>query len=262
MGRTWLILVAATTLLFPAASIPQNTITTEQQVQRVAPPPPGASAADLEKSGDELRADKAYVDALDYYAAALKKQPSAVIYNKAGICELQMMHFGPAKKYFQQAVKLDAKYAEAHNNLGVTFYEQKKTKQAVKEYLKAVKLDDDSAAFHANLGTAYLSRKEFDKMSAEYSRALQLDPLVFEHSSLTGVSLRLGTPEDRARYDFLVAKVYASLGNSEESLRYLRKAMEEGYKQIGEVYKDNEFAVLRKDPRFTELMAQKPPAIP
>ena len=37
--------------------------------------------------------------------------------------------------------------------------------------------------------------------------------------------------------------------------------MEEGYKNINKVYTDSEFASLRTDPRFTELMAQKPPAI-
>jgi hypothetical protein len=38
--------------------------------------------------------------------------------------------------------------------------------------------------------------------------------------------------------------------------------MEDGYKDIKNVYKDNEFSTLRKDPRFTELMASKTPAIP
>ena len=37
--------------------------------------------------------------------------------------------------------------------------------------------------------------------------------------------------------------------------------MEEGYKNIEDVYKDGEFAELRKDPRFTQLMAARPPAI-
>jgi hypothetical protein len=45
-------------------------------------------------------------------------------------------------------------------------------------------------------------------------------------------------------------------------LHYLKKAMEEGYKDINNVYKDNEFSDLRKDPRFTELMAAKTTAIP
>ena len=42
----------------------------------------------------------------------------------------------------------------------------------------------------------------------------------------------------------------------------LKKALEEGYKDFNNVYKDVEFAELRKDKRFTELMAAKPPALP
>jgi rubrerythrin len=52
------------------------------------------------------------------------------------------------------------------------------------------------------------------------------------------------------------------MGVTERSLRYLKKAMEDGYKDIANVYKDNEFTELRKDPRFAELMAAKTVPIP
>ncbi len=38
--------------------------------------------------------------------------------------------------------------------------------------------------------------------------------------------------------------------------------MEEGYKDFKNVYKDEDFADLRKDKRFTELVATKNPALP
>ena len=59
-----------------------------------------------------------------------------------------------------------------------------------------------------------------------------------------------------------MAKLYAKMGATDRCLEHLRRALEEGYKGIGDVYKDAEFAELRKDPRFAELMAARPPAIP
>jgi len=91
---------------------------------------------------------------------------------------------------------------------------------------------------------------------------MELDPDVFERTSRGGVQAQLPSPEDRARYDYTVAKLYAKMGLSDRSLEYLRKAMEEGYKDFKNVYKDVEFAELRKDKRFTELMATKTPALP
>ena len=52
------------------------------------------------------------------------------------------------------------------------------------------------------------------------------------------------------------------MGFSDESLEYLKSAMEAGYKDLKNVYKDVEFAELRKNPRFVELMASKTAAIP
>ncbi len=72
---------------------------------------------------------------------------------------------------------------------------------------------------------------------------------------------QLPSPEDRARYDYTVAKLYAKMGLSDQSLEYLKKAMEAGYKDLKNVYKDAEFAQLRKNPRFTELMASKTPVL-
>jgi pentatricopeptide repeat protein len=60
----------------------------------------------------------------------------------------------------------------------------------------------------------------------------------------------------------MVAKMYAKAGNVDQSLEYLRKAMENGYKKINEVYTDQEFATLRTDKRFEELMAQRPQSLP
>jgi tetratricopeptide (TPR) repeat protein len=227
------------------------------------PPAPDASASALEARGDQLRVQKLYLDAMDYYRAALAKDShSAALINKIGITDLMMQRYREAKKSFEQAIKTDHKFASAYNNLGVVYYEQRKYGPAVKQYKKAIAIDGTSASYYSNLGAAYFSKKSFDSAVVAYQKAVEIDPNVFENSSRGGVQAQLPSPEDRARYDFTVAKLYAKMGFSDRSLEYLRKAMEEGYKDFKDVYKDAEFAELRKDKRFTELMDSKVPGLP
>lgn len=230
--------------------------------QRVAPPSATASADELVDRADVLHAQKQYLDAIDYYRAAIKKDNAAATWNKLGITYLQTNDLQQAHKCFDKSSKLDKTYPDAKNNLGVIYYMRKKYSKAIKYYKQAIALRDGAASFHSNLGTAYFSKKEISRAMAEYQRALQLDPAVFDHQSAAGVAAQLSSPEDRAHYSYVLAKMYAQSGNFDRSLNYLRKAMEDGYKGIDDVYKDQEFAGLRKDPRFNELMVSKPVAIP
>jgi tetratricopeptide (TPR) repeat protein len=234
-----------------------------QQVRIVEPPSPHAPAPQLERSGDQLRHEKMYADALDYYRAALKKEPkSAVLHNKAGITQMKMLRYREAKKDFERAIRLDGQYAEAHNNLGVIEYVNRKYRRAIRHYSKAVELQPERASFFSNLGTAHFARRDYKNASVAYLRALELDPAIFERQSEGGVSAHLSRPEDRARFAYTMAKMLARLGETERCLLYLRRAMEEGYRQIDNVYRDEEFAQVREDPRFAELMAAPPAPLP
>ncbi len=274
MGRQYLLCALLVAISLPTSLPAQlyqfDRVHSSEQVEispppmrRIGPPSSTATAADLEQRGDALRSDKFYLDALDYYHAALAKEPkSARLYNKIGINELQMAKFKEARKDFERSIKCDRQFADAYNNLGVIYYLQKKYKKAIKQYENALKLRQDSGSYYSNLGAAYFSKKDYVKASFAYSQALQLDPDIFERTSHNGVLAQMSSPADRARFYYVLAKLYAKSGITDRSLQYLRRAMEEGYKGIDDVYKDSEFAGLRKDPRFTELMAARPVAIP
>ena len=231
-------------------------------LHRVAPPPAQASPDELERRGDELRTEKNYLDAIDYYQAALRgMRGNATLINKIGICQLMMQHYKLARKSFEQALRSDRKHADAYNNLGVTYYAVHNYNAAIKQYEKAIALKNDAASFYSNMGTAYFGKREFEQAIRCYENAVELDPEIFDRSSHAGLQAKLPSPEDRAHYDYVLAKLYARTGETDRSLHYLKKDMEEGYAGIKAVYKDNEFSTLRKDPRFTELMAAKTLAI-
>ena len=266
---SWIRISFVVTLLAALLATPLQAQNSEQvevgspPLHRAEPPAPGATPEQLERRGDDLRSDKDYLDATDFYQAALKGEPgNASVYNKIGICQLMMQRYKEAKKSFEHAIRADRKYANAYNNLGVIYYQAHNYNGAIKHYEKAISLQDDAASFYSNMGAAYFGKKQFEKAIQNYSKAMQLDSDIFERTSHAGVMAQLPSPEDRAHYDYVLAKLYARTGVSERSLHYLKKAMEEGYRDIKNVYKDNEFAALRKDPRFTELMAAKTTAIP
>jgi tetratricopeptide (TPR) repeat protein len=269
--------ISSVLLLFAALLVLPSPAQNTEQLQvgppplhRADPPAPGASPEALEQRGDELREEKNWLDAIDYYQAALKHVPGdASLLNRIGICQIQARRLRESKKTLERAIRLDRRYADAYNNLGVVYYETGVSYhstsdfgKAIKMYDKAIALSDEYASYYNNRGAAYFAEKRYEQAAADYSTALKLDPDVFERTARAGVQAMLPSPEDRARYEYVVAKLYAKMGVNDRSLHYLRKAMEDGYKDIKDVYKDNEFSTLRKDPRFAELMAAKTLAIP
>jgi tetratricopeptide (TPR) repeat protein len=256
------VLLISSTAALAQISHPEQVQIAPPLVRAIDPPAPEATAAALELQADRLREDKLFLDALDYYHAALtKKAGDARLLNKIGVTELMMQRYKEARKSFEHAIRSDRQFADAYNNLGVIFYVSRKYGAAVKQYEKAIQVDNSSASFFNNLGAAYFSKRAFESAVQAYQHALELDPDVFERSSRGGVQAQLPSPEDRARYDYTVAKLFAKMGLSDQSLQYLKKAREDGYKDLKNVYKDVEFTQLRKNPRFTELMASNTPVI-
>ncbi len=235
----------------------------QQQPNAPSPIPDGsASAADLEQQGDALRAQKRYLDSLDFYSAAMAKHPTALLWNKEGMAYLFLQKYPEATKCFDRAIKADKKAPAGYNNRGYMEQREKNYGKAIKYYKKAVALAPDDAVFHYNMGTSYFGKHDYQMAALQYRTAYKLDPDIFDRVSRIGVMAQSGSPEDRAAFSFLVAKMYAQAGDFDRSLEYLRKAMEEGYKDIKRVYTDSEFASLRTDKRFEELMSQKPQPIP
>ena len=213
------------------------------------------TVAQLEAAGDAARLRKDYEQAARYFEAALKKdRKNAGLYNKLGLAELKGSNLQPARAAFQRAVKRDSKFADAQNNLGAVDYMEHNYGAAAKQFKKAAALDETRAAFHVNLGAAWFAQKKLERAVAEYARALELDPEALISSSRTGVTAQISSPEERAKYRYMLAKIYAKRGEAERCLECLRMAKEDGYRDLANVYKDEEFTDLRQDPRLAQII--------
>jgi tetratricopeptide (TPR) repeat protein len=116
-------------------------------------------------------------------------------------------------------------------------------------------LSPNSASIYSNLGTGYFARKDYKAATEAFTKALSLDPEVFEHKSTHGVLLQERSVEERAKYHYYLAKMYAQAGTNDRALMYIRKALEEGFKDKKKFQEEPEFARMRDLPEFKELLA-------
>lgn len=214
---------------------------------------PSQPTISLEMRADIMMARKMYREALDFYKQA--PQDSPVILNKMGIAHHQLTELNAAKRCYEQAAKVKPNYAEAINNIGTVYYAQKSYRRAIASYKKALEYSPTSASMLMNLGTAYFARKNYDLAFAAYQDALKLDPEVFEHRGTNGTLLQERSVEERAKFHFYLARTYAKAGANDRALMYLRKALEEGFKEKDKIFGGPEFAAMREMDEFKILMA-------
>jgi tetratricopeptide (TPR) repeat protein len=209
-----------------------------------------------EMRGDIYMARKMYREAIDVYKPGAVN--SAVLANKTGIAYHQLLDLPDAKKYYEKAIKLDRKYAEAINNLGAVYYAAKSYRRAVEQYRRALRYSPESASILSNLGTAYFARKQYKEASVAYEQALAIDPDVFEKKTTgAGTVLQERSVEERAKYHYYIAKTYAKRGANDLALQYIRKSLEEGFKEREKFLKDPEFASLQENLEFKQILAME-----
>ena len=110
-----------------------------------------------------------------------------------------------------------------------------------------------------NLGTSYYHQKKFDEAVEEYRLALGIDPNVAVQQSAMGTTVNAGGAD--VEFYFCLAKAFASMGNAEDAVRYLRRAIEDGYSDTKRIDEDPDFKKISQYPAYIELRRNPPVAI-
>ncbi len=219
---------------------------------QVPAPAPPRQPLSPEMRGDIFMARKMYREAAEMYAQM--PQNDALTWNKLGIAFHQMGNLPQAKKHYEKASKLNPKYAEALNNLGTIAYAQKNYRRATSFYKRAIELAPQSASMYSNLGTAHFARKKYEDAAMCYQKALELDPNVCESRGSQGTVLQERSVEERAKFHYYLAKLYAKNGRNDLALQYLRKCLEEGFKDREKIPDEEAFAQLKDNPEFLTIL--------
>jgi tetratricopeptide (TPR) repeat protein len=242
----------------PAPDQPARTV--QSQVINVGPAPPSPKEMQEERAKVQM-AEKRYEAAIQSYQDLLKSDPkNAVFMNMIGIAYLNLSNYDQAKKYFARASKADKKYSSAVNNLGMVYYHQKNFRVAIREYQKAVAIEPDLAGTHANLGFAFYNSNKFPEAAAEFQKALELDPRIFERNDRVGTMVQDRSVSNHGLFFFTMAKVYAQKGDATHCAEYLRKSLDEGYKDVGKAATDPAFKDVINDPAVQDVLVRVVPA--
>ncbi len=207
-----------------------------------------------EKKADILLARGEYAAAIAAYQGGNLK--SAIVWNNIGMAYHHLFALNEARKAYQQSLAINPRFAPAANNLAAVYYAQHEFKVAEHWYKKALKHTSESAVIYCNLGTAYFAENKNPKGVKMYQKAFSIDPGVFDPNRSAMVEGG-GSREQRVAINYYIAQTFAKAGKQDQALLYLRKAMDEGFKDRKRLIEDNDFAVLRTMPQFQQLLDQE-----
>jgi tetratricopeptide (TPR) repeat protein len=232
-----------TTLAATSNSAPATDVATSPLTAPLSP----------EIEGDLLMVHHSYAAAIEAYQRQTER--SAVLANKIGVAYHHLFALDQARKYYQQALAINPHYADALNNLAAVYHGQHEYKQAERTYKQALKYSPNAAITYCNLGTSYFADEKYKPGMEAYHKALALNPNIFDPHQVQIVQ-ETSTRRQLVAVNYYLAKTYATAGKVEESIGYLRKALEAGFRDRKQLMKDKEFATLRDTPEFHQLMEQ------
>jgi len=84
--------------------------------------------------------------------------------------------FDEAISHYQQALRINPSYADAHNNLGFTLAQQGKGEEAMEHYRQALRINPDHKRAHNNLGLALAETGKFEEAASHFAAVVRLEP--------------------------------------------------------------------------------------
>jgi len=143
-------------------------------------------------------------------------------------------------EFYNQAIKLNPRYAKAYNYRGLAYFEKKFYEMAVNDYHKAITLEPNNANPYNNLGNYYAVKKDYDRALREYDKAITLSPNDARIYSNRGFAYDRKKDPENAMKDYnkaleldpKLAKAYINRGGLYIEKKELDKALQDFDKAI------------------------------
>ena len=160
------------------------------------------------KQGVALHQQGELSEAERIYGEVLRQQPNHFdVLHLLGVIAFQTRRTERAVELISKAIGLNAKVADAHNNLGDALRDLKRPEDAMTSCDKAIALMPDYAEAYYNRGNALMDLKRAEDALTGYDKAIALKPDYADAYYNRGIALMdLKRPEDAlASYDKAIA---------------------------------------------------------
>ncbi|MFZ6648669.1 tetratricopeptide repeat protein [Undibacterium sp. TJN25] len=128
-------------------------------------------------------------EAEDLYKAILHADPNHAFALQAyGNLALYVGHFQVAQDLISQSLQIEAKNANALNNLGLALQGLRKTDDAMSCFQQAIAINENLAAAHLNAGLIDFERGEIERAIDRIEKALRIHPGSVEYLKALGKS--------------------------------------------------------------------------
>ena len=115
-------------------------------------------------------------EAEKYFKKLLLIKKNAANYYTLGNIQKKQNKFNEAIISFENAIKMNPNFSEAHNNLGNTKKSLNKKNEAIYHYKQAIKLKNDNIAALINLSRILKEKNNYEELLDIYQKILNLDP--------------------------------------------------------------------------------------
>jgi hypothetical protein len=212
-------------------------------------------ALELTRLGREQASKGRFLDAVVSFRKSIELYPThAETYNQLGTCLFRLKRLDDAKKAYRRALDLQPRCDDSWNNLGVLYDTLGDYKRALRCYRKSVEVRPDQARTHWNMGTTLLALGQEERAEEALAQAIHLDRGIMSKPPAMSVVF---TSRVVGLRDYLLARILATGGRTDESLAMLERAFQSGFCDIPRLQKDEAFKSAASDARFRKLTEKK-----
>ena len=179
--------------------------------------------------------------------------------------------FDESLEEIKRAQQLDPLSLPISSNLGRVLCFSRRYDQAIEQLKATVDLDQNFWGAHYKLAEVYQASGRYQEAITEYEKSFELDGdqalaealrQGYADAGYQGALKRwLARLQEKARNgqasSFGFAEVYTFLGNNDQALSYLDKALNERTSWVVLINSDPTFDRLRSDPRFQQLLRRE-----